>query len=33
MYLNIVNRLEAEEDCKVEYIFVEVLHVLFILLH
>lgn len=25
MYLNIVNRLEAEEDCKDEYIFVEVI--------
>lgn len=28
MYLNIVDRLEAEEDCKVEYIFVEVLVIL-----
>lgn len=25
MYLNIVNRLEVEEDCKDEYIFVEVI--------
>lgn len=25
MYLNIVDRLKAEEDCKVEYIFVQVI--------